>query len=281
MGLTVKYIDLASIIENSNSSFLKRLPRFVVRLVQRIIMEDEMNRIMTKYANVIGNDFLFAMLKEFNITVELEGKENLPDNGRCFFIANHPFGVIDGLVLTSTIVEKYGNFKAIGNEAFMFIPNMRPLIAAVNVFKPNSKEYISALEQVFDSDIAITHFPSGEVSRLYHWRIQDCAWQKSFIYKSSSKNRDVVPFYFYGRNSLLFYTIGIVRKLLGIKINIELMLLPREMFRKKNKTIRGKIGKPIPATTFDKSHTHQEWAGKLRDYLYRMGKSRETITFNA
>jgi putative hemolysin len=275
----MKYIDLPEIIKKSNSAFLKKLPGFVVRFVQWVIMEDEMNRILTKYHDVIGVDFLFAILKEFNIKVEIEGKENLPENGRCFFAANHPFGVIDGLVLTSTVVEKYGNFKAIGNEVFMFLPNMRPLIAAVNVFKPNSKEYIAALEAVFDSEIAITHFPAGEVSRIYHGRIQDCEWQKSFIYKSSSKGRNIVPFYFYGRNSLLFYTIGIFRKLIGLKLNVELMLLPREMFKKRNKTIRVKIGKPIPSAIFDNTYSHREWADKLRKHVYRMGKSREMITF--
>jgi putative hemolysin len=275
----MKYIDLPEIIKKSNSAFLKKLPGFVVRFVQWVIMEDEMNRILTKYHDVIGVDFLFAILKEFNIKVEIEGKENLPENGRCFFAANHPFGVIDGLVLTSTVVEKYGNFKAIGNEVFMFLPNMRPLIAAVNVFKPNSKEYIAALEAVFDSEIAITHFPAGEVSRIYHGRLQDCEWQKSFIYKSSSKSRNIVPFYFYGRNSLLFYTIGIFRKLIGLKLNVELILLPREMFRKRNKTIRVKIGKPIPSAIFDKTYSHGEWADKLRKHVYRMGKSREMITF--
>jgi putative hemolysin len=276
----LKAIDLVSIIENSNSSFLKKLPRFVIRFVQWIIMEDEMNYYLEKYSDVIGVDFLTAIIKEFNIRVELEGIENLPEKGRCFFFANHPFGVIDGLVLTSTVANKYGTFKAIGNEAFMFIPNLRPLIAAVNVFQPNSKEYIKALEEVFDSQISITHFPSGEVSRVYHGRIQDCAWQKSFIYKSVTKNRDIVPFYFYGRNSILFYVIGIVRKLLGIKLNIELMLLPREMFKKRNKTIRGKIGKPIPSSTFDKTHTHQEWAQLVRTHIYRMGNSKKPIQFN-
>jgi len=276
----LKYIDLEDIIRKSDSAFLKRLPRFIVRTVQWIIMEDKMNYYLTKMAGEIGVDFLPAVLKEFNIKVELEGLENLPEHSRCFFFANHPFGVIDGLVLTNTVASKYGTLKAIGNEAFMFLPNLRPLIAAVNVFKPNSKEYITALEQVFDSDIAITHFPSGEVSRFYNGKIQDCAWQKSFIYKSVSKKRDIVPFYFYGRNSILFYAIGILRKLLGIKINIELMLLPREMFNKRNKTIRGKIGKPIPYSTFDTSYSHQEWAQKVREHVYRMGKNKETILFN-
>jgi putative hemolysin len=274
----LKYIDLESIIKKSDSAFLKKLPRFVIRLVQRIIMENEINRVLTKYKGEIGVDFLEAVLKEFNINLAIEGKENLPENGRCFFAANHPYGIIDGLILTHTVGCKYGTLKAIGNEAFTFIPHLRPLIAVVNVYGQTPKEYIEALEKVFDSDTPITHFPSGEVSRFYRGQVQDCAWQKSFINKSVTKQRDIVPFYFFGRNSVLFYTIGVLRKLLGIKLNIELMLLPREMFRKRNKTIRVIIGKPIPATHFDKSLSHQQWAQKLRSHVYALHSNKELIS---
>jgi putative hemolysin len=269
----LKYIDLEGIIATGNSSFLKKLPRFIIRIIQWLIMEDEMNRILAKYPGVVGFEFLEVILKEFNITLEIEGKENLPENGRCFFVANHPFGVIDGLILTHTISGKYGTLKAIGNEAFAFLPNLRPFIVAVDVFKPNSKEYIAILEQFFDSAEPITHFAAGEVSRIYNWKIQDCKWQKSFVTKSVSKNRPVVPCYFYGRNSLFFYSISILRKLMGIKLIIEFVLLPREMFRKRNKTIRFKIGKPILPQRFDKSHNAWEWAQLVREHVYQMGKT--------
>ena len=61
-----------------------------------------------------------------------------------------------------------------------------------------------------------------------------------------------------------------VRRVLGIKTNIELILLPREMFRKKNKTIKVKIGKPIPIQKFDKTFSHWVWADKVRRYVYDM-----------
>jgi putative hemolysin len=275
----LKYIDLENIIATGNSSFLKRLPRFVIRLIQRIIMEDEMNRILARYPGVIGYEFLEIILKDFNITLEIEDKENLPENGRCFFVANHPFGVIDGLILTYIVSQKYGSLKAIGNEALAFLPNIRPFIAQVDVFNKNSKEYVSLLEEIFNSNEPITHFAAGEVSRVYNRKIQDCKWQKSFVTKSVSKDRWVVPFYFYGRNSILFYTLSILRKLLGIKLIIEFVLLPREMFRKRNKTIRLKIGKPIPPERFDKSHNAWEWAQLVRAHVYQMGKSKESLSF--
>ncbi len=276
----MKYLDLEDIIKKSRFGLLKKLPKFIVKLIIRIIKQDEINQILTKYSDRIGVDFLPAMLEEFNLTLEIEGKENLPEDGRCIFVANHPFGIIDGLVITHTVSQKYGTVKGIGNDAFMFIPNLRPLIAAVNSFGQSSKEYICALDEVFDSNAPITHFPAGEVSRVYNWRIQDCKWQKSMITKAISKKRDIVPIRFYGRNSRLFYSIGIVRKLLFIKLNFELMLLPREMLRKRNKTIKVRIGKPIPYQRFDSTLNHWDWAQRVRKHVYEMGKRKgNDITF--
>lgn len=272
----MKYLDLESVIKNSNFGLLKKLPKFVVKLLIKITKQEEINDILTRNAENIGVNFLSSIIKDYNLTVVIEGKENLPENGRCFFVANHPFGIIDGLVLTNTIAEKYGTLKAIGNDVFMYIPHLRPLIAAVNSFGKSSKEYINALEEVFDSETPITHFPAGEVSRVYSWKVQDCKWQKSMITKAISKKRDIVPIHFYGRNSRLFYSIGIVRMMLWIKLNFELMLLPSEMLKKQNQVIRVRIGKPISYQKFDSTLSHWDWAQKLRKHVYNIGKEKGT-----
>ena len=264
----MKYINIATIINDINSRKLKRLPGFIIKWIEIIIRQDEMNQILTKYSDYQGLDILTKIIEELNIKIEVEGKENLPENSRCFFLSNHPFGLIDGLVLTKIVGDKYHVLKSIGNEAFMYVPHLRPFIAAVNVFGKNSKEYITALENIYDSDVPITHFPSGEVSRLYNGKIQDCQWHKSFITKAVSHKRNIVPFYIYGRNSRFFHFISFVRRVFGIKSNIEFIMLPREMFRKRNKTIRIKIGKLIPHQKFDKSFSHWEWADKVRKYVY-------------
>lgn len=266
----MKYIDVTSSIKESDSDFLKKFPAFLVRWLEKIIKQDELNIILDKYKDCEGGDFHRSIVKEFNLTIEIEGIENLPENGKCFFLANHPFGIIDGMALTKTVIEKYGTFKAIGNESFNFIPNLRPYIALVNPYGLSSKAYVAELEKVYQSDVAITHFPAGEVSRRYNGKIQDRAWQKSFITRAVSCHRDIVPFFFHGKNSNLFYGINLVRRALGIRTNIELVLLPREMFLKRNKTIRFKIGKPIPWQKFDSSRTHVQWAQRVKEHVYNM-----------
>lgn len=266
----MKHIDLAKSIKESDSDFLKKFPGFIVRWLEKIIKQDELNYVIEKYKDLEGADFHRAIIKEFNITLEVEGLENLPENGKCFFVSNHPFGIVDGLILTKTVIEKYGTFKAIGNESFQFVPNLRPYIALVNPYGMSSKTYVTELEKIYQSDVPITHFPAGIVSRRYDGKVQDQAWQKSFITRSVSCQRDIVPFYFHGQNSRLFYGINQFRRAFGIKTNIELALLPRELFLKRNKKIKYTIGKPISWQKFVSSHTHVQWAQKVRDHVYKM-----------
>jgi hypothetical protein len=268
--LPMKHIDLATSIKESDSEFLKKFPHFIVRWLEKLIKQDELNIILEKYKDCEGADFHQSVMKEFQFSLDVEGLENLPENGRCFFLANHPFGIIDGLILTKTVIEKYGTFKAIGNESFRFVPNLRPYIALVNPYGMSSKTYVTELEKVYRSDVAITHFPAGEVSRRYNGKLQDRAWQKSFITRAVSCQRDIVPFYFHGRNSRLFIGINLVRRALGIKVNIELALLPRELFLKRNQTIKFKIGKPIPWQKFNTSKTHVQWAQHVKEHVYNM-----------
>lgn len=162
----VKYIDLDVAIQNSNSAFLKKMPKWVISLLKKIIHQDEMNRILNKYEDCYGVDFLPKIIEELQLTVQIEGEENLPADGRCFFAANHPFGFVDGLILTNTVGKKYGKLKAIGNDSFLLAPHLKPIIAAVNVFGSNPKAYLLELENLFESDSPITHFPAG-VCRVF------------------------------------------------------------------------------------------------------------------
>lgn len=103
-------------------------------------------------------------------------------------MANHPFGFVDGLVLTKTVVNKYGDLRAIGNEAFMLIPQLKSKIAAVNVFGKNPKQYILELEKVFASNLPITHFPAGLVSSIKERKIEDRDWQKGLFLRQLNIN---------------------------------------------------------------------------------------------
>ena len=270
----MNYIDLEKMLAEGNPGLLKKLPSFALWFLKRIIKQKELNVILNKYEGYEGAAFFSKMLEELNITARIEGLENLPENGKCFFVANHPYGFVDGLILTTTVHKKYGDFRGIGNEVFMMVPHVRPVIAAVNVFGKNPKQYLLELDKLYNSEMPITHFPAGLVSRLKSGKVMDSEWQKSFVTKAISCERDVVPFYFPGRNSNLFYIVYLLRKALGIKKAVELILLAHEIFKKRGKVIDLQIGKPISYTEFDKSKSHYEWAQEVKRRVYALGRSR-------
>lgn len=279
--IQIKYIDIRKIICERSSGLLKKLPGFVFRIISIIICQEQMNYIINKYRNSNGAEFLEKVIEELNITLDVEGLENLPESRRCIFAANHPFGIADGLVMTYIVSQKYGTLKAIANDSFMYIPQLHPFIAAIDVFEGSSKEYLQQLEDIYKQDVPLTHFPSGEVSRRWNGKIQDQPWQKSFITKAISSEREIVPLHFHGTNSRLFYLIHSTRMVLGIKANLELILLPRELFLKRGKTIKVTIGKPIHWRTFDKSLTHYQWAQRVRSTVYELGTRVERIAQGA
>ena len=94
--------------------------------------------------------------------------------------------------------------------------------------------------------------------------------QKSFIKKAIEYQRDIVPIHFEGKNSNLFYNLFKMRRAIGLNMNIELMLLPREFFKMRNQTIQVHIGKPISYKQFTAVHSHKEWAQDLRQTVYQL-----------
>ena len=113
--------------------------------------------------------------------------------------------------------------------------------------------------------------PAGAVSKRNPVKISDLPWNKFFISKAIKYKRDVIPIHVQAKNSWLFYNIASFRKIFRVKSNLEMFLLPREMFNKRGKTITITVGKPIAYKMFDESRTHLEWAQKVREYVYLLG----------
>jgi putative hemolysin len=263
-------IDAGKALRSSKSKFLRNLPQFVVRMIEKLIYQDELNAVINRNRDKTGTEFINNVLNEWNIKIELKGTENLPVNGRSIFVANHPLGGVDAMSFLSTINRYYGSVVSPSNELLNVIPNLKPILVGVNVFGRNTKATAAELDQLYGSEVPVMIFPSGEVSRRHRGSISDPRWQKSFISKAVRFHRDVIPVFISGRNSNLFYIVASLRKLLGISMYVETVLLPREMVRQKNISLTLTIGKPISYHTFDSSRDHWEWARYVKETVYQL-----------
>lgn len=268
-----KIIDIEKEFKGSSSVLLRSLPSFVIRLIEKLIRQDEMNATIYRSRDKTGIPFIQEVLKNWNVSIDVYGRERIPSGGRFVFAANHPVGGIDALSFFSVVGDLFPDTISPSNELLNAIPNLRPLLLGLNVFGKNSKDTAGELNKLFESDKQILIFPAGEVSRRKHGIISDIPWQKSFITKSVQYKRDIVPVFISGRNSNLFYNVARIRKILGIKMYIETILLPREMMNQHNSTVTIVFGEPISYQTFTRELTHSEWARFVKEKVYILSDS--------
>jgi len=272
-----KIIDIEKEFKRSNSVFLRSIPSFIIRMIEKLICQDEMNETIYRNRDKTGVPFVRDVLEYWNVRVNVHGMEKIPDNGRFVFAANHPVGGIDALSFFSIVGSMFPDIISPSNELLNIIPNLRPVLLGLNVFGRNSKDTAEELNKLYESDSQILIFPAGEVSRRNQGSISDIPWQKSFVTKSIQHKRDIVPVFISGRNSNLFYNIARIRKMLGIKMYLETILLPREMMKQRDSTISVVFGDVISYKTFTRELTHPEWAQYVKDEVYRLS---ETLKFN-
>ena len=267
-------IDIDKIIRDKAGDKAKRIPRFIVSWLKRIIHQDEINAFLEKEGDKQGVPWLKDCVEFLDMNLQVEGLENLPDasDGRLYtFVSNHPLGGQDGVALGYILGTHYnGRVKYLVNDLLMNLHGLAPLCIPVNVGGNQSRRLPILVREGFKSKDNIIMFPAGLCSRRHNGVIRDIPWSKTFITKSVESQRDIVPIHFGGRNSNRFYRLANLCKFFGIKFNIAMLYLVDEMFLNRQKTFVVKIGKPIPWQTFDKSRSATEWAAYVQNIVYQL-----------
>lgn len=269
-----KTIDIDKILRDKMGAKAKFVPSFAVNWLKRILHEDEVNQFLWDSRGLSGTEWLTECVRYLDMTLQIEGLENLPDkdDGKLYtFVSNHPLGGQDGVALGSIIGKHYdGRFRYLVNDLLLNLPGLKPVSIGINKTGKQSRDFPRMVEAGFKSDNHILMFPAGLNSRKINGKIHDLEWKKTFIAKSVEYQRDVVPIFFGGRNSDRFYRIARFSDKYVKKVNIAMLFLVDEMYRNVGKTFRVAIGKPIPWQTFDKSRTSMEWAKYVEDMVYEL-----------
>lgn len=265
-------IDIDSVLKNKAKRHYNKIPKFAVNYLKRVIHQDEINGIIERNKDVFGVEFMRNLIDdEFKINLELYGEENIPDEGRFVFAANHPLGGLDGICLSAVLGEKFdGKIKYLVNDVLMHLKNLESIFVPINKYGAQAKQSALAINEAYASDNQIITFPAGLCSRKRKGEIRDLDWMKSFVAKSVEYKRDIIPVHFDAKNSNFFYNFANIRKSLGLKFNVELIYLPDEMFKNQNQTFHITFGKPIKWQSIDKSKSYNEWAETIKDIVYNL-----------
>lgn len=170
-------------------------------------------------------------------------------------IANHPFGVIDGVVLGYLVSKQRSNFKFLVNEVLCHEELLEPYLLPID-FK-NTKEAIATNIKTRETALRCLHngetiiiFPAGGVAispGLFR-KAEDLEWKK-FVTKLIRKSKaPIIPIYFAGSNSWAFQFAS------QISTDLRLSLLLHEIINKIGKEIKVSIRKEIPFSEIESLH---------------------------
>jgi len=270
----MKPLNVREMIEAKNPGFFNKFPRFVSNLILRfltwLLHIDEANEFLTKHSdkkNLAFIDEIFEFL-DFSYLLTSRDRQRIPSEGKLVIVANHALGALDGLAILKAIGEIRPDVKVVVNDVLAGIPQLSDLFLPYNIFSPRAqRQRVGEIMRAFSNEEAVLFFPSAEVSRLKAGRVVDGYWYNGPIYFAQKYEVPILPIFVKSRNTIWFYLISLLHK------SFSMFLLPREVFKKRGKNLRLKIGDPIPGRYLKQSPVHPNLLTKmLKKHVYKLAR---------
>ena len=219
-----------------------------------------------------GRSFWEVMISRYGLSLDVFSGAiaDIPAEGPLVAVANHPFGILDGLIMGYLLSTRRGDFRILANSVFQDAPDLNRVILPISfdntreAIKLNLETRAKALE-FLKADGAIGVFPGGTVSTAAKpfQRPFDPGWRRFTARMITKSNATVVPVFFDGQNSRLFQLAS------HIHYNLRVALLLKEFRRRTDKPVQIAIGAPIsPAAIATFSDDAQSMMDFLRNETY-------------
>ncbi len=209
-------------------------------------------RLVKIYGEIKGADegatFVERVLDRLRIRIDVakEDVRRIPSTGPVVVVSNHPFGALDGLILVHLLASVRPDVKVLANALLSDIPEIKKMLIPVDPFegpgriRKNVKPVREAIGALRRGEMVCT-FPAGEVAhfQLKKMKIDESRWSPLVARMVRRSRSSVLPVFFNGTNSLLFHLLGLVHS------RIRTAMLPGEILKKANMTVRMAIGKPL------------------------------------
>ncbi|WP_164073372.1 lysophospholipid acyltransferase family protein [Stenotrophomonas maltophilia] len=218
------------------------LARPLLRSMGRWSRLDRVEAFLQRSANLRGFDFVAAGLEflESGYQIDPLDLSRIPASGRLLIVANHPSGALDALALLDAVGRVRRDVRIVANDLLGAIGPLQDLLLPVRILGGKvQRGSLHAVEQALDAEQCVIVFPAGEVSRLSLQGIRDGRWQRGFVRFARAAGAPVLPVRVEARNSALFYGASTLFKPAGTA------LLAREMFARRGRPLRLRIGQPM------------------------------------
>ena len=225
--------------------------RAMIRVMENATGRLRMIRKAKGYEQAVadGEDFWKVMAERYGLELDIVGGslENIPREGPLIVVSNHPYGILDGLMMGRILSERRdGDFRVLAHRIFRRAPDLERIILPISFDETKEAAQLNlqtrrdAVAYLKDGG-AIGIFPGGTVSTSAtpFSEPMDPSW-RTFTAKMIAKSGAmVVPVFFDGRNSRLFQLASHLHSTLRTGMFI------REFKKKVNKPVRIVVGEPI------------------------------------
>ncbi len=241
--------------EVAASSFVpnpfKNLVRPFDPALVRLLIPEELVRSYSVSRNdgQTAAEFVRSMLRNLDISYDLSSGdlERIPTTGATVVTANHPFGILEGLILVDLLEKVRSDYRIVANSMLATTPALRQKVFFVNPFdngskQENSRSLRASLEWLHGGGLLVM-FPAGEVSHL-NWGempVADPKWNTASARLALKVGCPTLPLFFNGANSMPFQMLGTIHP------QLRTLNLARELVKKRNHSINVRVGTPISA----------------------------------
>jgi len=197
----------------------------------------------------------------------------IPKKGRLIVVANHAFGVADGVSICSIISKIRQDYKIITHKVLSQAEAAKDKIIAID-FSQTKDSVLANIkarkeaEKYLNADGVIIMFPSGQIATKENLKLKtkahDGQW-KQFVSKLIVKTKSpVLPMFVEGENSYLYH----VANKMGQTFRYSLLMY--ELTRKIGDIIKLHIGTIIPFAELEKLGDLKDITGFVREKTYSL-----------
>lgn len=235
------------------------------------------------YARMRGGDeraLTRRMLDELGVKLQYHEPdlERIPKTGPAVIVCNHPYGMLEGLILTQLLTALRPDVRIVTNQLLAEIAELNriciwvdPIADRGRAARFNSRGLRECLAWLQGGGLLVM-FPAGEVSTIDFRRrgIVDPEWIPSAAWLAPKCGAVTVPLYFSGSNSVNFHLLGMLHA------KLRTAALPAEFLNKRGHPVEVRVGRPVPAATLHSFQDDRAAAEYLRSRTYLLGQRGRT-----
>jgi putative hemolysin len=245
--------------------------RAVIRAVENATGRLRLIRRAAGYETEVeqGRDFWQVMVERYGLSLDIIGGtlDSIPRIGPLVLVANHPYGILDGLMMGHILSHVRGDFRILAHRVFRKAQDLDRVVLPISF--DETKEAVAlnletrktALSYLAQGG-AIGVFPGGTVSTAVKpfGQAMDPGWRAFTAKMIAKSDATVVPIFFEGANSRLFQIAS------HLHSTLRMALLIKEFRSRVDEPVRVVIGQPIPRETLD---AHRGDTKAMMDFLRR------------